>query len=390
MEYLVQRSDADEPRFAFRRGITEEVAYASLTQDERYEMHDAVGVALELLYDPSRPDPAYFQQLAHHFSHGLRGRNRRARYMLRSADAAASLFANEAAISQYRETLRLAQSLKDPKQRLAIRVDAQVRLGDLLLRQSRLDEAESTFKAAFDLVASDPERRVRLSARLALIAIRRGDPSRALELLAEARAEGAEPAVRAQAEALASLALSSQGEARPAADAAERAIELGGEALSGEAQFALGVARTLQGDLAAAALTLERGIAASQRIMDVVGQEEGRTQLSLVRCLLGDFPRAIDDLRRAAQAAGHADTSRTRGDLPALERSQAASSRRTPIPAPGVRPPRRRWAGCLERGEGERAQPHLNRALELAERMGAPGACAGRAGPAGPGSSGPG
>lgn len=104
---LIQREVArpvrrdDEQCYEFRHALIAETICADLEAAQRRQMHRSVGEALEGRYG----DRAALQELAHHFTQGMRGR-KATRYALKAAHACKADFALEAALRYYRFVLK--------------------------------------------------------------------------------------------------------------------------------------------------------------------------------------------------------------------------------------------------------------------------------------------
>jgi predicted ATPase len=174
-EYLVEEMGGEEPGYSFTHAIMQEVAYASLPHNGREQLHERVGRVLEEQFDPDRPNKVVLRELVHHFMRGS-SHHRAAQYLLYAADAGAGIAEDDWAISTYRRALEYSQKTRDRTRRRALELDIQERLGDALLRQSRLADAQVAFEAASEL--DDAQRRTgRLRVRLAHVASRQGNPA---------------------------------------------------------------------------------------------------------------------------------------------------------------------------------------------------------------------
>jgi tetratricopeptide (TPR) repeat protein len=384
--YLSERSADPEPVYAFAHGITREVLYANHPVSERRRLHVRIAEALERQYDPARPDPAYFQRIADHFEQGQKA-ERAIEYLLRSGDAAAALFANESALAQYARALGHAEGLKDLAQRRPRVAEVQERRGDVLLRQSNFAEAQLAFEAAHQ-VADEPPSRARLGNKLAVVAARRGNHRRVLELAEANLAHGElDPATHSATAARVALSLSRLGDARQAAERAQQALKLleapglaaglGAPTYAtalGLAAYAVGAARLLLGDLAGAQAALERSAAARRQVRDAAGQEESLTLLAQVHAERGEFAHGLLALRAATRATSHMDPDLGEDDLAALERHFRDA------PEEG-RHLQDAWSfACrslalgrllVTRGQPARGAPYVAEAVALAERIGA-------------------
>ncbi|HEU5317184.1 MAG TPA: adenylate/guanylate cyclase domain-containing protein, partial [Chloroflexota bacterium] len=103
--FINRQPDASEPTYAFRHALIQEVAYQQLLQSQRRGMHRAVGEAIERLYDERLDE--WVDRLAYHY--GRSDDDAKALFWLvRAADRARALFANESALALYGEALQRA------------------------------------------------------------------------------------------------------------------------------------------------------------------------------------------------------------------------------------------------------------------------------------------
>src|SRR5229473_1935729 len=261
-EYLVQEMGGEEPGYSFAHTITQEVAYASLPQSGRERLHERVGRVLEEQFDPVRPSKVALRELVYHFVRGS-SRDRAAQYLLHAADAGAGIAEDAWAIATYRLALEYAQKAKDRTRRRSLELDIQERLGDVLLRQSSLADAQVAFEAAGELDDSK-QRAGRLKSKLAHVASRQGNHARVLALVRSAlEAPNVDPLDKAVLEARAALSLCALGQLREADERIPRAMALTHELSDNEALeltlAASGTMNYLRGDLSQARVLLERG-----------------------------------------------------------------------------------------------------------------------------------
>jgi tetratricopeptide (TPR) repeat protein len=125
-----QTSVAPEVGYRFKHVLTQEVAYSSLLEHQRRELHGRVGAQIEHLYAGRLDDHA--DRLAHHFSRAEEWETA-VGYGLRSAERAVAL----AQFSEALQTLERTQRWLSKLPAGAVRHNA---LTDLLLRQERLCE----------------------------------------------------------------------------------------------------------------------------------------------------------------------------------------------------------------------------------------------------------
>jgi predicted ATPase len=102
LEFLFERSGAEEPIYVFKHALTQEVAYESLITTQRQALHAAAGQALEALY-ADRLEEAY-DRLAHHYARTDEA-GKAVEYLTRFAEKAARSYANAEAVTALQEAL---------------------------------------------------------------------------------------------------------------------------------------------------------------------------------------------------------------------------------------------------------------------------------------------
>jgi adenylate cyclase len=375
-EYLVQEMGGEEPGYSFAHAITQEVAYASLPQTGRERLHERVGRVLEGQFDPVRPSKLALRELVYHFMRGS-SHHRAAQYLLYAADAGAGIADDSWAIATYRRAFEYAQKAKDRTRRRSLELDIQERLGDALLRQSSLADAQVAFEAAGEL--DDAKQRAgRLKAKLAHVASRQGNHARVLALVKSAlQAPDLDPLSGATLEARAALSLCVLGQLREADERVTRAMALTDGLSDGEAlELALAASGTLhylRGNLSQARSLLERGDS-------VRGPTLASEAANDVRMKLGQTCYALGDVDAAMRIV---DETLLLGGSPAKSEAPdgAGFAEAEPLSEHARRDPRNRWSFVsaevllgrvlLERGLIERGRGHLDDALVRAQQIGA-------------------
>src|SRR5829696_8871846 len=110
LQLVVEERAGAAPEYRFRHGLVQEVAYGTLLEARRRELHLRVGEALVELH---RDSPAeVYGLLAHHFAEADEA-ERAAEYLLRAGDAARAAYANEEAIALYRRALAFMRRTGD-------------------------------------------------------------------------------------------------------------------------------------------------------------------------------------------------------------------------------------------------------------------------------------
>jgi adenylate cyclase len=168
----------ESAELAFHHPLIQQVVYSRLLRRRRARLHTLVGEAAERLYGVGDASVDLF---ARHFYLGEEPQKAYA-FLLRAADRAERLYANEQALTHLRRALELVDSGPD-------------RPG-LVLRCARLEEIVGRYDEALALYREALETTGDLQASVGAIATlrKRGEYDRAREAIARARAEHPEPA----------------------------------------------------------------------------------------------------------------------------------------------------------------------------------------------------
>jgi ABC-type transport system substrate-binding protein/class 3 adenylate cyclase len=113
LQLVVEERGGPAPEYRFRHGLVQEVAYGTLVDTRRRELHRAVGEALETIH---RDSPAeVYGLLAHHFAEADEP-ERAVEYLLEAGDAARAVYAQDEAIARYRQALDFMERTGDEAQ----------------------------------------------------------------------------------------------------------------------------------------------------------------------------------------------------------------------------------------------------------------------------------
>ena len=148
--------------YLFRHSLVQDAAYASLLESDRIRLHLSVAEAIESLYPDRKKELAAI--LGYHFKEA--GQEERALgYFIIAGDEALAVYANDEAEIMYRRGLELSCCTSTD---IAWLYSG---LGEVLYRQSRLDESLTAFRTAIDIYksAGDSNSIARLYARLARV-----------------------------------------------------------------------------------------------------------------------------------------------------------------------------------------------------------------------------
>jgi class 3 adenylate cyclase/predicted ATPase len=133
-----------ELEYLFKHILTREVVYNSLALSTRATLHEQIGFLIERLYPDTLEQ--FNDLLAHHYGNS-RNREKQRHYFERAGDAAAASYANQAALSYYRQLLPLVES--------AEAASVQLKLGSVQELVSNWAEAGQCYEKALALFRQD-------------------------------------------------------------------------------------------------------------------------------------------------------------------------------------------------------------------------------------------
>jgi transcriptional regulator with AAA-type ATPase domain/tetratricopeptide (TPR) repeat protein len=307
-ELLHQRAGRDEPAYAFRHAMIQEIAAASLTPEQRRHLHGAAGAALERLH-ATRPEEVY-DELARHYAAAAEPA-KAVEYLGRLAEQAARGFAHEEAVRALRDALGHARQLPaDVRDRRGL--ELVLRMPSSLLPLGRVQEI-------LELLL--PE-----EARLAQI----GDPAltgpyhfllgRAFSFLGD-RAQATQHARRAIVEAtrcdddsttgkaygLLALEAVLSGQALQAVEHARRAVvrleRTGERSWLADAHWLMGASYVQIGEFAAALAAEEAARTLGEAIGDQRVQASAAWVTGIVRIAMGDHDAGLERCEAAVRLA---------------------------------------------------------------------------------------
>ncbi len=158
---LVEVPRQAERAYRFRHALMQEATYKGLLRAQRQQLHARAAWSVEESSSDRLEEVAAL--LGHHYA-AAGERHRAVHHLGVVGDHAASAFANEEAISSYREALSiLAEDPSGADRTSKASVELRAKLAEVLWRTSRHDESREMFDEAVNLV--DPEQSL-LAARL--------------------------------------------------------------------------------------------------------------------------------------------------------------------------------------------------------------------------------
>jgi adenylate cyclase len=302
----LQRAEIAFPRrgsdleYVFKHVSMRDVAYNTLVQKRRQELHLATARAITRLY----PAEEYVEMIAYHYARtGEQGEA--AEWLEKAGDRAASIYANETAIDNYREARRRLEELGAEPIALA-RLDE--KLGDTLATVARYDDALGPLVQAAEIYrqAQDLEGVARVTARIGWTHNYRGTPQEGVAAI-EPVLEMVTWAGPSQGLASLHLALAylhfGSGRYRESLEAAERAGEMaravGDERILGGAEMRRGAALTILGRTEEALRVLEGSVTLLEAAGDLETLAMAFNNLRSNYEFGGDLELAMELLSRA-------------------------------------------------------------------------------------------
>jgi len=269
LEFLYGRFDGDEPVYVFAHGLTQEVAYRSLTELRRRAAHAAAGFALEDIH-AGRLDEVV-ELLAYHFGRSTAD-EKAVDYALLAAAKAQRRWANAEAMAHFEAALGRLDAMKDTEANRLRRIDAVVDQAEVKFALGQHREHIHALESIRDLVETvgDPRRRAAWHYWTGFVHSLTGSskPDVAIAYCREAAAiadAGGFEELRAYAECCLGHVYCVAGDLRAALDAGERALEVferrGNVWWACRTLWVLNIAALYQGDW-------QRGLRYGQRALE--------------------------------------------------------------------------------------------------------------------------
>jgi class 3 adenylate cyclase len=143
LEFIMRKSISPEMECVFKHALIQEVAYNSMLQKRRREIHESIGRTIERLY-PSRLEE-FTEVLAYHYQHS-NSLNNAVEYLRKSGQRALNRFATEEANGYYQQGFDIVSNNAD-----ATREESLVLL-DIILEWAEVHYYQGRFRALFELL----------------------------------------------------------------------------------------------------------------------------------------------------------------------------------------------------------------------------------------------
>jgi adenylate cyclase len=296
--FLELRAATPERTYSFRHALIQEVAYGTILQAQRRVAHGTVAAAMEKLF-ADRTDE-FVDELAFHY--GRSDRDEKAlHWLVRGADRAKGLYANQEALTLYASALERASHVDGS-------VDAAEILeciGDVKTVVGRYDDALEDFRVAHDRNSVHPLRAARLHRKKGTALALKGVYPQALEELAsglqppESRPEPEQARIRVRMGEIHGRT----GNYLLAKELLEQAIDIasavGADEVVAEGLRFLGSACTFTGELQRSAEAHENCIAICERLGDLAGSAGAHNNTGLLYRRLGRWDDALTEFSTA-------------------------------------------------------------------------------------------
>jgi len=155
LELIHEKDLFPELAYMFKHALTQDVAYNSLLEQRRYELHLLIGLAIEELYADRLTEQ--YDVLAYHFAKGQKW-IKALDYLLKAADKATRSFANREAIALYDQALKIAEHPDVAEDTRTLMVIHRSRAG-LFLVTSDFERSRSEGEIVLDLARRTADQR---------------------------------------------------------------------------------------------------------------------------------------------------------------------------------------------------------------------------------------
>jgi class 3 adenylate cyclase/tetratricopeptide (TPR) repeat protein len=299
--FIRRIDDGTHRDHVFAHGIVRQAAYTTLSDASRRDLHEDVARYVEHAFgDDLGP---HLGTLAHHYS-ATQNVPKQRRYLRLAADAAADVFANEAAIGFYDRLLPLVER-KDA-------VDVALRLGDVRQLAGGWVDADETFRSALELAEACGDERGSVRARSAIgyVLAHTGEMVEARALLDAAVSDADRLSdVETTVTALEHLGFAAwqQGDYDASIAASLRLVEVARAAEDRRAECraldAIGLAQWRLGAFGRARSSFEDALEIAELVNDMKGAVHIANDFAGLLAEEGDLRGAFEQVRRGVEAA---------------------------------------------------------------------------------------
>jgi len=146
LQFLHSRPTPSDLEFIFYHGLTQEVAYQSLLEEHRRELHGLIAEQLERKFSENETLESNSSVLAYHYLRSSH-REKALRWVVESARQAARIYSNVEALDLYEQALMVLEGLPPTEANRRTLADVLRARGRLLRLAGHLDEADECFRS---------------------------------------------------------------------------------------------------------------------------------------------------------------------------------------------------------------------------------------------------
>ena len=147
LEFIYEKSLFPELEYVFKHALTQEVAYNSLLQQRRKEIHEKIGQAIEKLYAERLEE--FYERLAYHFDQGQVW-DKAVKYRVRAGLKARHNYSIQAAMDNFNRAKEILEK-HEPDVPWRVRYDLFFEMGKTLMDMGQFPYALRELKAAADI-----------------------------------------------------------------------------------------------------------------------------------------------------------------------------------------------------------------------------------------------
>lgn len=163
LQFLSDHPSADDREFLFRHGLTQDVAYQSLPDEQRRELHGQIAAQLERKFSQTGSLEPNSSVLAYHYQRAGDG-DAALPWVLRSARHAADMFANDEALDLYEEAMVVLEGMHQTDSHRREMAAVLRQRGRLLRLSGQIEEADESFRSMLAVADDLDDDRLRADA----------------------------------------------------------------------------------------------------------------------------------------------------------------------------------------------------------------------------------
>jgi tetratricopeptide (TPR) repeat protein len=138
LEFIFEKSLFPELEYIFKHALTRDVAYNSLLQQRRKEIHEQIGQAIENIYSDRLEE--FYEMLAYHYSKS-ENLKKSSEYLKLSGQKAEASYSRWEACRFFKEAISMLRKMKGDKGKINALIEIHVSLGDTLFGLSFPDDS---------------------------------------------------------------------------------------------------------------------------------------------------------------------------------------------------------------------------------------------------------